>query len=318
MKLLGIDIMGGDFAPREAVLGAMLALDSLPLDTRLLLIGDSATAHSIITDHGGDVSRFDYHHTTQVITMAENATRAFQQKPDSSIAAGFQLLADKRIHAFASAGNTGAMMVGAMLTVKNIPGLLRPAISSVLPKEDGSVGILLDVGINADCKPEMLVQFGILGSELARHVYSIANPRVGLMNLGEEEEKGNLLAKETHQLLKQSADLNFIGNVEGRDLFNDMADVIVCDGFTGNVILKQAESFYSLVQKRNVKDEYFERFNYENYGGTPILGINGNAIIAHGISKATAIKNMIMLASEVADANLCEKIKHVLSHSVPQ
>src|SRR5204862_3287480 len=182
-----------------------------------------------------------------------------------------------------------------------IPGILRPCISSLVPKENGSWGLILDVGVNADCKPELLQQFALLGTVYAKNILHFKNPKIGLMNIGEEEEKGNLLMKETHQVLKELKDIRFIGNVEGRDLFNDKADVIVCDGYTGNVILKLAESFYDLIKKNNLHSEYFDRFNYENYGGTPILGINSEVIIAHGISKAKAIKNMILLSKEVVD-----------------
>ncbi len=240
--------------------------------------------------------------------MADSATKSFVQKPESSIAVGFGLLKEKKIDAFASAGNSGAMLVGAMFTVKPIHGIQRPAIATVLPHEDGTTGILLDVGANADCKPEVLQQFGILGSLLSEHVYHVKNPRVALMNIGEEEEKGNLLAQQAHQLLKNTKEINFIGNTEGRDLFNHKTDVTVCDGFTGNVILKEAESFYTLIKKRGINDAYFNRFDYENYGGTPVLGVNGNVIIAHGISKAKAIKNMIRLSINVAEVNLAEKI----------
>ena len=208
------------------------------------------------------------------------------------------------------------MLVGSMFSVKAINGIQRPAISTILPQEDGSTGILLDVGANADCKPEVLQQFGLLGSLLAEHVYHIASPRVALMNIGEEEEKGNLLSQQAHQLLKNTKEINFIGNVEGRDLFNNKADVIVCDGFTGNVMLKEAESLYTLLKKRGIKDAYFDRFDYENYGGTPVLGVNGNVIIAHGISKSKAIKNMILLAKEVTEAHLAEKIATFFQNNV--
>jgi glycerol-3-phosphate acyltransferase PlsX len=178
-----------------------------------------------------------------------------------------------------------------------------------LPKESGNYSIILDVGTNADCKPDVLYQFGILGSLMAENIYKISKPRVALLNIGEESEKGNLVAQAAHALMRDSKDFNFIGNVEGRDLFNGKADVIVCDGFTGNIVLKQAESFYTMIKKRGRSDEYFDRFNYENYGGTPILGINSNVIIGHGISNEVAIKNMILLAKDVVESKLSEKIK---------
>jgi glycerol-3-phosphate acyltransferase PlsX len=208
------------------------------------------------------------------------------------------------------------MLVGSMFSIKPIAGIIRPCISSVIPKVKGGWGMFLDVGVNADCKPEVLQQFAMLGTVFAQNIYHLPNPKVGLMNIGEEEEKGNLLMKETHQLLKETKDINFIGNVEGRDLFNDKADVIVCDGFTGNVILKLAESFYDLLKNNDIHNEYFDRFNYENYGGTPVLGINSTVIIAHGISKAKAIKNMILLSQECVEAKLAEKIAQVLSKEI--
>lgn len=305
---IGIDVMGGDFAPEQAVLGAIEARNQLPDSVELVLIGNKNLILPLLKKGNADESLFKIVHCTEVIGMAEHPTKAIQQKPDSSISKGFQLLKEGSIDSFASAGNTGAMLVGSMFTVKAIPGILRPAIASLLPKENGGWGLILDVGVNADCKPEILQQFGVLGSIYAQSILNIPLPRVALLSIGEEEEKGNLLVKEAHQLLKNTIDVNFIGNVEGRDLFNDEADVIVCDGFTGNVVLKQAESFYSMIKKRSIKDAYFDRFNYEDYGGTPILGINSTVIIAHGISKAKAIKNMILLSANVVEAKLSEKI----------
>jgi len=207
-------------------------------------------------------------------------------------------------------------MVGAMFSVKAVPGILRPAICSIVPKENGGWGVFLDAGANADCKPEMLQQFGLMGSLFLEHVYGIPQPKIGLMNIGEEEEKGNLLYQSAHTLLKATKEINFIGNIEGRDLFNDKADVIVCDGFTGNVMLKMAESFYGMLRRRKIRDEYFERFNYENYGGTPVLGVNAPVIIAHGISNARAIKNMILSTQRITAAGLTEKIANALQESI--
>ena len=305
---IGIDVMGGDFAPEQTVLGAIEARNQLKDSVELVLIGNKNLILPLLKKENADESLFKIVHCTEVIGMAEHPTKAIQQKPDSSISKGFQLLKEGSIDSFASAGNTGAMLVGSMFSVKAIPGILRPAIASLLPKENGGWGLILDVGVNADCKPEMLQQFGVLGSIYAQNILNIPLPRVALLSIGEEEEKGNLLVKEAHQLLKNTTDINFIGNVEGRDLFNDEADVIVCDGFTGNVVLKQAESFYSMIKKRSIKDAYFDRFNYEDYGGTPILGVNSTVIIAHGISKAKAIKNMILLSANVVEAKLSEKI----------
>lgn len=313
MLRLGIDIMGGDYAPRETTLGAIAAFRELPGDVKLVLIGNSDEMLPILKEQGVSEHDFEIIHTTEVIEMSDNPTKAFQQKPKSSLAAGFNLLKEGKIDAFSSAGNTGVMLVGSMFTVKPVAGILRPAIATLLPKVSGGWGLLLDVGVNADCKPEVLQQFALLGTVYAKHVLHITDPKVGLMSIGEEEEKGNLLTKETHQLLKDTRDIHFIGNVEGRDLFNDKADVIVCDGFTGNVMLKLAESFYTIIRKQNIHNEYFDRFNYEDYGGTPILGINGTVIIAHGISKAKAIKNMILNSYECAHVKLSEKIAQAFS-----
>jgi len=241
--------------------------------------------------------------------MGDHPTKAFSQKPNSSISIGFQLLKEGKIDAFASTGNTGAMLVGSMYTVRAIQGIIRPCITSILPKENGSVGLILDVGSNADCKPDVLYQFGILGSLLAENVYGIKKPKVGLLNIGEEPEKGNLVTQAAYSLMKDSKDFNFIGNIEGRDIFSESVDVIVCDGFTGNVVLKEAEAIYSLIKKRGLSDAYFDRFNYENYGGTPILGINSTVMIGHGISNDIAIKNMILLTKDVVEAGLVQKIK---------
>jgi glycerol-3-phosphate acyltransferase PlsX len=306
---IGLDVMGGDFAPEATVSGAILAHNELPPDVSLVLIGDQDQIIPLLEAKGAKASSFEIVHTTEAIAMGEHPTKAFTQKPNSSISLGFKMLKEGSLDGFASTGNTGAMLVGSMYTLKAIPGVIRPCITSVLPKEEGGFSLILDVGTNADCKPDVLYQFGILGSIYAEHVHNIKSPKVGLLNIGEEPEKGNLVSQAAHNLMKDSKDFNFIGNIEGRDLFDGKADVIVCDGFTGNVVLKEAEAFYTLIRKRKLKDEYFDRFNYEIYGGTPILGINSTVMIGHGISNGTAIKNMLLLAREVTQAKLSEKIK---------
>ncbi len=306
---IGIDILGGDFAPDATIGGAILASKDLPADVRLVLIGDESQAKAILKKKKIPESKFDYVHAPEIIGMGEHPTKVFSQKPNSSIATGFRLLRENQLDALASAGNTGAMLVGSMFTVKTIPGVIRPCITTVLPKENGGVGLILDVGTNADCKPDVLYQFAILGNLYAKHVCNINEPKVALLNIGEEPEKGNLVAQAAHQLMKDSRDFNFVGNVEGRDLFNEKADVIVCEGFTGNVVLKEAEAFYTLMAKRGILDDYFSRFNYENYGGTPILGINSTVVIGHGISNDKAIMNMIKLAYNVAQVRLSELIR---------
>ena len=305
---IGLDIMGGDFAPEAAVLGAILAYKEIS-DSKLVLIGDKDTALKILQDNNFDPANFEFVHTTEVIGMGEHPTKAIVQKPNSSIAVGYNLLKEGQIQAFSSAGNTGAMLVGAMFSVKAIPGVSRPAITTIVPKLKGPLGVLLDVGANADCKPDNLLQFGILGSLFAEFIYGIKSPRVGLINIGEEEEKGNMLSLAAHALLKESTQINFVGNIEGRDLFADAADVFVCDGFTGNVILKLAESFYVISLKKGFNDEFFNKFNYEQYGGSPILGINASVVVGHGISNPEAIKNMVLLSKNMVETGLVDKMK---------
>jgi phosphate acyltransferase len=310
---IGLDVMGGDYAPDSIIKGAVLAQKELPETDRIALIGNQEIIIQKLNELNANTADFDIFHASQVIEMGEQPTRAFTQKPDSSIAKGFKLLKQGIIDPFASAGNTGAMLVGSVYSVNVVQGIIRPATTSVLPKESGKVGVLIDVGTNPDSKPDVLYQFGLLGSIYSEFVFGTENPKVALLNIGEEEEKGNLLSQSAFRLMKDNPDYNFIGNVESRDLFNDKADVIVCDGFTGNIVLKQAECMYRLIRKRGIQDEFFDRMNYENYGGTPILGINGTVIIGHGISNDIAIKNMVLLSKNVHDAKLSEKINTILS-----
>jgi glycerol-3-phosphate acyltransferase PlsX len=306
---IGVDMMGGDFAPLEAVKGAADFLATTTADVHLTLIGDESGIKNHIETYPVPADKYTIVHTTQVIEMNEHPTKALKEKKDSSIAIGFYLLASGKIDALISAGNTGAMMVGSLFSIKAIEGVLRPTIGAYMPREDGSLGLLVDVGLNADCKPENLNQFAILGSLYAKHILNFENPRVGLVNLGEEEGKGNLLAQATYPLLKVNTQINFIGNIEGRDLLIDKADVLVCEGFTGNVILKMAESIYDIVKRRNIHDEHFDRFNFEQYGGVPVLGVGKPVIIGHGISHTTAFKNMIRIAQRMIETGLLEKMK---------
>ncbi|MAR40437.1 MAG: phosphate acyltransferase PlsX [Flavobacteriales bacterium] len=310
---IGIDIMGGDFAPQKTVHGAILAQKELPKETEIVLFGNKNDILSELKSHHISEDFFEIVDCSEVIDMGEHAIKAFKQKTNSSIAVGFHYLSTGKIDGFASAGNTGAMFVGGFYSVKAISGIIRPCISSVLPKENGGFGVLLDVGANADCKADVLYQFGILGSLFAEYVCNIKSPKVGLLNLGEEKTKGNMLTLSAHEMMEGTKDYNFIGNVESRNIFEEESDVIVCDGFTGNIVLKEAEAFYNLIKKRGYEDEYFKRFNYENYGGTPILGLNKTVIIGHGISNEIAIKNMIRLTKDVAEADLETKIKESLN-----
>jgi len=305
--------MGGDFAPDSNIEGSLLANKELGEGCSLVLIGKSDLIKEKISEYGGNADDFEIVNADDVIEMGDHPTKMFSKKPNSSIAIGFGLLKEEKIDAFCSVGNTGAMLVGSMYTVRSIPGVIRPSVTATVPKENGGLGIILDVGTNADCKPDVLYQFAMLGSLYLNLVHKIENPKVGLLNIGEEEGKGNLLTQATYSLMKDTNDFNFIGNIEGRDLFSDKADVIVCDGFTGNVVLKEMEAFYSIYKRRNLKDEFFDRFNYEYYGGTPILGINSNVILGHGISNARAIKNMLLLSRDVVESKLSDRIKAIFN-----
>jgi phosphate acyltransferase len=306
---IGIDMMGGDFAPLEAVKGLSQYFSSSDIHATLTLIGDQSSLEKLITEHNVSSDKIKIVHSDQVIDMHESPTKALKEKPRSSISIGFHLLASGKIDAFLSAGNTGAMLVGALFSIKPLDGVLRPSISSVLPKENGKTGLILDVGLNADCKPEQLNQFAILGTVYAQHILGIDNPRVALLNVGEEEGKGNILAKETYPLLKENKHIHFIGNIEGRDVLFDKADVVVCEGFTGNVVLKMAESLFDISERENLEHAYFDRFNFENYGGTPVLGVSKPVIIGHGISKARAFMNMILIAQKMIEKDVMSKMK---------
>ena len=309
MVTIGLDMMGGDFAPAESVKGAEAFLRENPVDVLLLLIGDEAKLNAEIKHCHLPEGHYKIIHAPQMIEMHEHPTKALKEKTESSIAVGFQLLAAGKTDAFISAGNTGAMMVGALFSIKTTEGVLRPTIGAYIPRENGTLGLLADVGLNADCKPEHLNQFAVLGSLFAEHILKINNPKIGLVNLGEEEGKGNMLAQAAFPLLKANEHINFIGNIEGRDILLDKADVMICEGFTGNVILKMAESIFDVVKRRNIKDDYFERFNFESYGGVPVLGVAKPVIIGHGISGSAAFKNMINTAVKMLETDLTGKIK---------
>ncbi len=314
MFKIGIDAMGGDFAPEAAVLGAIEAAKAVGSDSRIVLFGDKNAIEAILEREKCPASTFDIVPTTEIITMSDHPAQAFAKKTDSSIAVGFGYLAKGLIDGFASAGSTGAMMVGSMYAVKPIEGVIRPTISSLIPTATGRPSLLLDVGLNVDCKPEVLYQYGIIGSIYAQSVLGIENPRVALLNIGEEREKGNAQAKATHELMADNGGLfNFVGNVEGTHLFsNQVADVIVCDGFVGNILLKQAESIYHITRKMGIQNPFLDQMNYEAVGGTPVLGINAPVIIGHGCSSPLAIKNMILQTEKTVKADLANKLKQIL------
>lgn len=306
-------MMGGDFAPMEAVKGVKYWLSGNDKPVNLLLIGDEPAIQKLLTEHDVPSDHITIVHAEEIIDMHEHPTKALREKQNSSIAIGFHLLASGKMDAFISAGNTGAMLVGTLFSIKALEGVIRPTISTIIPKENGGTGLLLDVGLNADCKPEQLNQFAIMGSVYAQLVLGIEKPKVGLINVGEEEGKGNLLAQATYPLLKENKHIHFIGNIEGRDVLMDKADVMVCEGFTGNIILKMAESLYEIGQRKKIDDEYFDRFNFEIYGGTPVLGVAKPVIIGHGISGAKAFMNMIKLSQLMLEKDVMQKMKEELA-----
>lgn len=307
---IGLDVMGGDFAPGAVMEGALDTLPHLAQGESLVLIGNESVIHSKLKEAGEDPDRFEIIHADQVIGMGEHPARAYSNKVKSSIAVGYSLLKRDYIQGFTSAGNTGAMLVGASYTVNVIPGVFRPALVTILPStEEGKQSVILDVGLNPDSKPDVLLQYARLGSLYARYVLNIENPTVGLLNIGEEESKGSVAVKSAFELMKDNPQVNFAGNLEANLLFTgEMTDVIVCDGFVGNIVIKQAEAFYTIYRKRGLKDDFFDRLNFENIGGTPIVGINANVVIGHGISRRKAIMNMILQTRDVIKADLARKI----------
>lgn len=307
---LALDMMGGDFAPLEAVKGLQRYLSQSNNSSVVYCLGDEDELEKLFEEYNIPSGRAVMFHTSETIDYNEHPTRALKEKPGSSIAKGFELLASGKADAFLSSGNTGAMLVGSMFFLKPLDGVMRPTIATMIPKIGGGTGIVVDVGLNVDCKPQHLEQFALLGSLYAEHIIGITNPTVGLLNVGEEESKGNALCQATYPLLKENSSINFIGNVEGRDIFHGGADVTVCDGFTGNVVLKMGESFYEIAKSRDVHgDEFINRFCYENYGGTPVLGVAKPVIIGHGISNDVAFANMLSLAEKMIDTDLCGDIR---------
>lgn len=310
---IAVDAMGGDFAPKAIVEGVIFASSSLPEDARLVLIGKEDIIRSIFKENNFDSPVVEIVHADEVIGMNEHPTRALTQKPNSSIGVGFKLLKENAVDIFCSAGNTGAMHVGALFSIKAIEGVLRPAIAGLVPQISGGPAVMVDIGANADCKPEVLAQFGEIGSIFAQYTFGIERPRVALMNIGEEEQKGSLAVLAAYPILKENKRINFIGNIEGKDTFLNKADVIVTDGFTGNIVFKLGESLYGISKARGFQDQFIDKTNYEAIGGSPIIGINGNVMIAHGMSTPLAIKNMIGWAYKQVKANVYKHIASALA-----
>jgi len=307
---IALDMMGGDYAPLETIKGVKLFLsENQNEEVELTLIGDENKLLPLLDEYKVSSEKITVVHASEVIEMQEHPTKALKEKQQSSISIGFHFLATGKTDAFISAGNTGAMLVGSLYSIKAISGVSRPAIGAYIPGDNGKTSLIVDVGLNADCKPENLSQFALLGSLFSKYILNCQNPRVALINVGEEEGKGNILCQSAYPLLKENKQINFIGNIEGRDLLKNKAEIYVCDGFTGNILLKFAESIYDIVQMRKIEDEYFNRFNFEMYGGVPVLGVNKPVIIGHGISTTGAFNNMILMAKKMIDQDFIEKIK---------
>ncbi len=302
-------MMGGDYAPAEAVHGIVAWNKESEANTHLLLLGAEAELQQLLSEQDIPESLYTIVECPDVIGYHDHPVKALKEKPRSTIATGFGFLAQQKADAFISAGNTGAMLVGSMFSLKPIEGVLRPTISTIIPRENGKTGLLLDVGINSDCKPEHLNQFASMGAAYAKIILGIENPRVGLLNIGEEESKGNQLAQNTYPLLKANANIHFVGNIEGRGILEDQADIIICDGFTGNVLLKLLESIYPITRRQGIEHPYFKRFHFEQYGGTPVLGVAKPVIIGHGVSGSESFKNMILLAEKMIETNFIEALK---------
>lgn len=314
MIKIGLDAMGGDFAPCAVVKGAIGALPELDKGTGIVLFGDRDKITQILACENCPADTFDIVHTTEVIEMNDHPAQAFIRKADSSVVVGFRHLKEGLIDGFASAGSTGAMMVGSMQIAKQIEGIIRPAISALVATTNGGHMLLLDVGLNVDCKPDVLFQYGLIGSVYAKNVLKIGEPRVALLNIGEEPEKGNAAAKAAYELMKDTTQFNFVGNIEAKSILTgEYADVVVCDGFVGNTILKMAEGFYEIAKANGVHDRYIDELNYETVGGTAVLGINANVMVGHGCSSPAAIKNMILQTELNIRGKLVKKLREIFN-----
>ncbi|MFO0927954.1 MAG: phosphate acyltransferase PlsX [Gemmataceae bacterium] len=329
---IALDAMGGDHAPGPIVAGAVQAVAAEP-ELHVVLVGDQAQVEPLLPP-GDARQRLEIFHCTQVVGMEEKPVEALRRKPDNSIKRCWELLAGRKVDGIVSAGNTGAMVAGGHFLKRFLKGVLRPGIAAVLPTEKGPC-VLLDVGANVHAKPEHLFQYGIMGSIYAKHILQVERPTIGLMNIGEEEEKGHDLARDTHALFSQSKlRERFVGNVEGREIHKGAADVIVCDGFVGNVVLKYSEGVFEFLMKIVQKDligaltserekagralgELALRYDYSTYGGAPLLGIEGACIICHGSSGERAIKNALLVAARYARTHLNEVIVGDLEANPP-
>src|SRR6266849_9391878 len=312
---IALDAMGGDFGPPNLVAGAVMALREYQQIKKLYLVGDSAKVENELRKHQCNDSRIEIVHSTQVVDMSDRAWTAVRRKKDSSISRAVDLVKHGDADAVVSAGHTGAAVAASMIKLRTLEGIDRPGIAAVLPTEF-NVFVLIDAGANIDARPEQLLQYAFMGTVYSRHVLGYKNPTVGLVSLGEEDVKGNEMTKEVFKMLKASS-LNFVGNIEVRHLFEEPVEVVVCDGFVGNVILKTCESIsvaiftwlkheltHTSMRKvgallaRNALNTIKEKTNYEEYGGSPLLGVDGICIIAHGASTPLAVKNALRVATE--------------------
>lgn len=313
MIKIGIDVFGGDNAPEAVVDGAIAAQGVLCGRCRIVLLGDRVSIEELLAARGCCAELFDIVHAPERIEMGDQPAESFRNKRQSSIAVGFELLAKGEIDGFASAGSTGAMMVGSMMVAKPLAGVLRPTIAISIPTVRGSKVTILDIGINVDCRPEVLEQYAVIGSVYASEVLGQSSPRVALLNIGEESSKGNAQAKAAYQLMSQAAErgrYNFVGNVEPSHIFTgDVADVVVCDGFVGNTVLKLTEGFYAINASKGVVTPFWRGMNYEQAGGTPVLGVGAVVTIGHGKSTPEAIKNMILSTLHSVETNLVGKLR---------
>jgi phosphate acyltransferase len=313
---IGVDILGGDYAPEATLKGVMLAFEEFGQNCTFVLIGNEEEMKAALLKENFPIDKVEFFHAPDGITMSSSPVKSIASSPNSSIVKGFDLLAEGKIDGFCSAGNSGSMLVGSVMKLGLLREDLRPCLLSILPNLSGQDGILLDVGANADCKPENLLDFAILGSTYAEVHLKIQNPKVGLVNIGEEPEKGNMLSIASHKLMAEYAKIHFVGNLEGRELFDGKADVAVCSGFVGNVILKLAEKFYELAMRKGLKDDpFYSKMNYERHGGSPVLGVNKPVVVGHGISSPLAIKNMMKLTKELVEENFVEKLKAAIPHA---
>lgn len=296
---IAMDAMGGDYAPQELVAGALMW--SRNSDTELLLVGQEERINRELQNQTYDSARISIVNATQIMEMDESVT-ALRKKQDSSIVVATRLVKEGKADAVVSCGSTGAQMAAATLILGRLAGIERPPIVTMIPGISGKTSLLLDVGANVDCKPQQLLQFAILGRVYSSILTGLDNPRTALLNNGEEAGKGNNLTVETHQLLERS-NLNFVGNIEGRDLFSGKTDVVVCDGFVGNMLLKSMEGMAMFIG-RSCQEEFgrlpavFQHFDYSRVGGAPLLGVNGVSIVCHGSSKREAVFNGIKIAEQ--------------------